>query len=367
MSASERPLPRDARSLEKGELEAILGAMGERGYRARQVFRWLHQRGAAAFEAMTDLPKPLRERLERELGLTSLETDLAQRSTDGTVKYRFKTGDGRFIESVYMPEESRRTLCVSSQVGCAMGCAFCMTGTMGLSRHLTASEIVDQVHRVNAALLAEGAPGPRPLTNLVFMGMGEPLHHYDATRDALAIITDRRGLGLAPSRVRVSTVGLPPRIRQLGSDFGGKVQLAVSLNAGTEATRRQLMPATRRWTLAELKDACADYPLPGKGYVMVEYVLLPGVNDTPAELGGLAAFARGLRCAVNLIPFNPFEGSPFLSPEGPAIVAAHRFLRDRGVAVKVRRPRGRGVGAACGQLALRHAAAADDAPRAPNR
>lgn len=230
-----------------------------------------------------------------------------------------------------------------------MGCAFCATARLGLTRSLTAGELVAQVTLARRYAARRGVS----VDNLVLMGMGEPLQDYPATRDALRVLLDRRGQALAPSRVRVSTVGLPRGIRALGHDFGGKVGLALSLHAGTDATRRRLIPAAASHDLATLRQVVADYPLPGKRYVMIEYLLLPGVTDTPAELDGLAQWTRGLRCMVNLLPWNPFPGAPFRSPSGEEITAAHAALMARGVPVKVRRPRGREVGAACGQLALR--------------
>ncbi len=348
MRASQTPPRGDARSLGKGELEAILGAMGERGYRARQVFRWLHQRSATTFGAMTDLPKPLRERLQRELLLTSLTTDLAQRSSDGTVKYRFRTTDGRFIESVYMPEDARRTLCVSSQVGCAMGCAFCMTGTMGLSRHLTAGEIVDQVHRVNAALFAEGEPGPRPLTNLVFMGMGEPLHNYENLKRALGLLQDEDGPHFSHRHLTVSTSGLVPAMERLGAET--EVKLAVSLNATTDALRDRLMPVNRKYPLAALLDACRRFPTRQGRRITFEYVMLKDLNDSLEDASRLAALVQGIQAKVNLIPYNQNPGLPFESAPPERVAAFHELLVARNIAAITRKNRGRDIAAACGQL-----------------
>lgn len=272
-------------------------------------------------------------------------------SDDGTEKLVIRLADGARVETVLMPLGKRTSVCVSSQVGCAMACQFCATATLGLSRGLAAGEIVAQV-RVAQERIAERG---EKFGGVVFMGMGEPLQHYAATRDAIAIMTDRRGVRVAPSRVRVSTVGLAPRIRQLGEDFGGIINLALSLNAGTNETRRRLMPVTARYDMNELREAVASYPRPGTGrYVMIEYVLMAGVTDTDAELQGLVEWMSGLDGAmVNLIPFNPFEGSTFRTPDLPAIRRALHTLRDAGVPCKVRRPRGRDSSAACGQLALR--------------
>ena len=272
-------------------------------------------------------------------------------SPDGTQKLVFLLPDGAHVEGVLIPSQHGTTLCVSTQVGCAMGCAFCATARMGPGRNLTAGEIVSQVHlgRAWAQMRREGTA---EIGNLVFMGMGEPLHNYDATRDAVAVLIDDLGLAFAPRRVTVSTVGLVAGIRKLGSDFGGRVQLALSLNAGSQATRLALMPMARRHDLAALKAACLDYPLPSARHVLIEYVLLAGVTDTQSELDGLIAWTRDLSCVVNLIPFNPFPGARFRAPPWETVDRAWQYVRDRDVAVTTRRPRGADAWAACGQLAL---------------
>ncbi len=340
---------KDARSLSRDELTALAASLGERSFRGRQIFRWIHQRWAASFDAMTDVPKSLRERLGAELSLSPLEMDRVQRSADGTVKYRLKTADGRFVESVFMPEESRRTLCVSTQVGCAMGCAFCRTATMGLSRHLTAGEIVDQVHRVNAALSAEGAPGPRPLTNLVFMGMGEPLHNYDNLKRALDLLQDEDGPNFSHRHLTVSTSGLVPAMERLGQET--EVKLAVSLNATTDAVRDRLMPVNRKYPLESLLDACRRFPTRQGRRVTFEYVLLKGVNDSLEDALRLARLLAGMEVKVNLIPYNENPGLPFEAVAAEQVAAFHAALVARHIAVITRKNRGRDIAAACGQLA----------------
>ncbi|TMA23406.1 MAG: 23S rRNA (adenine(2503)-C(2))-methyltransferase RlmN, partial [Deltaproteobacteria bacterium] len=247
----------DLRSLSLEELSTLVDRMGEKPYRARQLFRWLHQRGAASLEEMTDLPKPFRDRLAKETRLSTLGIDAVQQSVDGTRKYRLRTQDGKLIEAVYMPDVDvededegtgiRRTLCLSTQVGCAMGCGFCMTATMGLIRNLTAGEIVDQVHRVNADLK------DKPLTNLVFMGMGEPLHNYANVMRSLELLQHEDGLNISHRRITVSTSGLVPNIVRFGQDT--QVKLAVSLNATTDEQRARLMPVDRKWNIAALMEA----------------------------------------------------------------------------------------------------------------
>ena len=274
---------------------------------------------------------------------------------DGTKKILLQLSDGARVEAVLLPMRRERfTLCVSTQVGCAMGCSFCATGTMGLTRPLSAGEIVAQVYRAQEYVNAQVAIGhsERTLSHLVFMGMGEPLHYYDQTRDALRVLLDQHGICLAARHVTVSTVGLVHAMRRFSSDFGGRVQLALSLHAGTDETRRQIIPAARKWSLSELKKTLIDHPLPGSRVLMLEYVILPGVNDTPAELDGVAEFSRGLRALVNLIPFNPFKGSDLRSPTRSEIDHVEVELKRRGVPCSVRVTRGQERAGACGQLAM---------------
>ena len=325
---------------------ALAGAGVPEGHAAR-LFGHLHRRQSGV-EAFTAMSAAQRARAEAHFPPLVCEPAEAHPTADGTEKLVFRLSDGARVEGVCIPEGPRTTFCVSSQVGCAMACAFCATARLGLARALTPAEIVGQIYAAAPRCAAAG----RPLRNVVFMGMGEPLHHYESTRDALSILTDPGGLALAYDRITVSTVGLAPRIAQLGRDFGGRIQLALSLNAGTDATRRRLMPITARYDMAALRDAVAAYPLrPNRG-VLVEYVLLRGVNDTPDELSALATWARGLPVVVNLIPWNPFESADFEAPLPNDVDRAFATLVGLGVRVKVRLPRGRAAAAACGQLAL---------------
>jgi len=343
----ERP---DLRSLSRDELSALLAGLGEKPYRARQLFRWLHQKGAASIEEMTELPARLRERLAEVAGLPSLERAQEQRSRDGTIKWTWRTSDGKLIESVYMPEPDRKTLCLSTQAGCAVGCTFCMTGTMGLSRNLTPGEILDQVARANRRLveLGEGEP-PRPLTNLVFMGMGEPLHNYPAVRAAVEVLLAEDGPNFSHRHVTVSTSGVVPAMRRLGEET--EVKLAVSLNATTDELRSALMPINRRWPLAELLEACRSFPMKKGRRITFEYVLLGGVNDGDADARRLARLVRGIPAKVNLIPYNENPGLGFASPKPERVEAFRDLLLARNVTAVVRRNRGRDIAAACGQLA----------------
>jgi 23S rRNA (adenine2503-C2)-methyltransferase len=346
----ERSARPDLRSLTAGELAALLAALGEKPYRARQIHRWLHQKAAASLDEMTDVPKGLREALAARCTLTTLATDLEQRSSDGTIKWRFRTHDGKLVESVYLPEDDRKTLCVSSQVGCAVGCTFCLTGTMGLARNLSPGEIVDQVHRANRRLVELGeGPGPRPLTNLVFMGMGEPLANYRHLKTALDLLLSEDGPNFSHRHVTVSTSGLVPVMRRFGEET--QVKLAVSLNATTDAQRDAIMPINKRFPLATLLQACRDFPMKQGRRITFEYVLLGGVNDAPEDAERLARLVRGLRAKVNLIPYNENPGLGFAAPTRERVKRFEDILVAHDVTVVVRKNRGRDIAAACGQLA----------------
>jgi 23S rRNA (adenine2503-C2)-methyltransferase len=357
MDPSPEPLPAagrddrpDLRGLPHGLLQSLVGSLGERPFRARQLYRWLHQKGAASLEEMTDLPRPLRDELGRRARLTTLERAGEQRSQDGTIKWAWRTADGKLVESVYLPETDRKTLCVSTQVGCAVGCAFCLTATMGLARNLTAGEIVDQVQRANRRLVELGeGPGPRPLTNLVFMGMGEPLANYKNLLLALELLLSENGPNFSHRHVTVSTSGLVPLIAKLGAET--PVKLAVSLNATTDAQRDALMPINRRYPIARLMEACRAFPSRNGRRITFEYVLLDGVNDTLEDARRLADLVRGIPAKVNLIPYNENPGLGFTAPRPEAVQAFLDALVARNLTAVVRKSRGRDISAACGQLA----------------
>ena len=376
----------DLRSLGFSELSALVSRLGERPYRARQLYSWLHRKGTASLDAMTDLPRAFRERLAAETRLTTLAVDAVQQSSDGTRKYRMRTWDGKFIESVYMPDEAgpqsfdpeadeedagfapvraetegrsigdepstriRRTLCVSTQVGCAMGCGFCMTATMGLVRNLSAGEICDQIYRVNEDLRGLGVPGERPLTNLVYMGMGEPLHNYDNVMQSLTLLLSEDGANFSHRHVTVSTSGLVPNIVRFGEDT--QVKLAVSLNATTDEQRARLMPVDKKWDIAALLDAVRKFPSRQGRRVTFEYVLLRDVNDSEEDAARLAALLRDLPVKVNLIPYNENPGLGFGDPGAERVAAFRKALDARGITAMVRKNRGRDIAAACGQLAV---------------
>jgi 23S rRNA (adenine2503-C2)-methyltransferase len=341
--------PLDLRSLTPAELAARVVAAGEPAYRGEQLFRWLHGRGVEALDEMSNVPPSLAERVTAEAPFTPLALDTLQQGADGTRKLRFRTGDGRAIESVLIPDEDaerdKLTLCVSSQVGCALDCAFCATATLGFQRHLSAGEIVEQVYR------ATKIAGRRP-TNLVFMGMGEPMHNFDGVSRALGLLQHPWGAAFSARRITVSTVGNVPGIEKLGRLMPAP-NLAISLNATTDDVRDRLMPVNKRWPIAVLLDAARKFPLSHGRRVTFEYVLLAGVNDSDADAERLPRLLRGIPTKVNLIPWNPFAGPPFQRPSAERIRTFQERLRAGGLPVYIRTPRGDDIDAACGQLAAR--------------
>ena len=337
---SRRPLA----DLSHAELSAWLDVRGLLVYRADQIRRWLFQKHATAFDGMTDVPRELREALAREFVVGSLAVQQERRSGDGTVKYLFRLSDGAVVETVYIPEPDRVTLCVSTQAGCGLGCTFCATARMGLKRNLTQAEIVDQVLEAQRR-----SPGDTRISNLVFMGMGEPLANYEATRGALEVITDARsGMGISPRKITVSTVGLLPQMRRLMEET--RVNLAISLHSVRDEVRSELMPVNRKYSVEQLLECCRSLPVPRRKRITFEYLLLGGVNDGAGDASELAARLRGIRCKVNLIPFNPHEGSGYRRPPDHVIERFGEILRARRIQAHVRRPRGDDIQAACGQL-----------------
>ncbi|MFO0596156.1 MAG: 23S rRNA (adenine(2503)-C(2))-methyltransferase RlmN [Myxococcaceae bacterium] len=352
MAEAALPTRVDLCSLSLEELTAFVSnELGEKPFRAKQLYRWIHQRGATTFDEMTDLSKDLRARLAEKAELVGLTKDLEQRSIDGTIKYRWKTADGKLIESVYMPSPERKTLCVSTQVGCAMGCRFCATATLGLIRNLKPSEIVAQVHAVNREVRRNENLDKtlRPLTNLVFMGMGEPLHNFENLKRALSLLQSEDGPNFSHRHITVSTVGLVNMIERFGAETD--VKLAISLNASNDETRDGIMPINKRFKIAELMEACRKFPLKQGRRITFEYVMMSGVNDTDEDAHRLAALLKDVPAKVNLIQYNE---NPGLGYHTTVDNRAERFrdLLDRaGVAAFIRANRGRDIAAACGQLA----------------
>jgi 23S rRNA (adenine2503-C2)-methyltransferase len=336
--------PTDLAGLERSALAEALEPRGHEPFRANQIFAWIHRRGVTDARTMTDLPQSLREVLANEFVLTTPEVESHERSSDGTEKFLLRLSDGRRIESVFIPDTPAKTFCISTQVGCAMGCAFCLTGRMGLVRNLTAGEIVGQVRVLVAALHMRDTP-----FNIVLMGMGEPLHNYDETMKALRILADEHGMALSPRRITLSTVGLPPAIRRLANERI-MPNLAISLHAVTDSLRAELVPAGRKYSIADVIGACRALPSTRRNRITFEYVLLAGVNDSPDDARQLARLLGPVRSKVNLIPLNAAAGIPFERPSDQAIDRFARTLSERGLTVSVRKSRGRDIRAACGQL-----------------
>ncbi len=337
-------------------LEDLAGELGASRYRGRQLATWIYRKGVVALDAMTDLPRDFRAALAERAQAAVPDVERVTPSADGSRKLVLRLEDGALVSAVLMPDDGRVTLCLSTQVGCGYGCAFCLTGTMGLGRNLTAGEIVGQ-------LLAAGAllPAGERVTHLVFMGMGEPLANLGAVVPAIRIFTDARlGFGYSPRRITVSTVGLVTGIERLARE-DLRVNLAVSLHAAADEVRSRLMPVNRSWGLEALMDAVRRYPLAPRQRVFFEYVLLDGVNDSPEDARRLAGLLRGLRAKVNLIPFNDWPGAGFRRPPLPRILAFQSVLLEAGITTTVRWSKGEDIGAACGQL--REPAPAGDRPR----
>jgi len=325
--------------------QLVTEGMGERKFRANQLFGWLYARLARDFDEMTNLSKDFRGRLQRATRLAPIEFMGVQKTgADGTSKITFKCDDNAIIETVLIPSETRNTLCISSQVGCAMGCTFCFTAKMGLRRHLTTAEIIGQVVLARQHL----SPEVGRIGNIVFMGMGEPLHNYDNVIRAVHILTHEDGLDFSRRRVTISTSGLVPQLRKLGHDID--VQLAISLNGTSDEQRSKLMPVNDRWGIQELLDCVREYPLEKRQRVTFEFVLLKGITDRIEDAERLADLVHDLPCKVNIIPFNPHPGTPFETPDEKQIDRFQEHLIKRGIHVLRRATRGRDEMAACGQL-----------------
>lgn len=330
-------------------LERWFARRGQKPFRARQVFRWLHQGGVSDFAAMTDLAGSLREDLIAGASATPLSVRHQHVSADGTRKWLLDVGGGQAVETVFIPEEGRGTLCVSSQVGCTLNCAFCATGRQGFNRNLAAFEIISQLWQANRSL-GGGPGGRRVISNVVLMGMGEPLANLDAVLPALAIMLDDHGWGLSRRRVTVSTAGMVPEMDRLAAEL--PVALAVSLHAPDDGLRDRLVPLNRRWPLAELLAACRRYSrVSPREYITFEYVLIAGVNDRPEQARQLVRLLADVPAKLNLIPFNPFPGVAWQRPSMNAVRRFQEVLNDASMIATIRRPRGDDIAAACGQLA----------------
>lgn len=331
--------------LDRDALSSLFEKKGAPSFRVQQLLQWVYERGVTSFEQMTNLSKAMREELAAEFDLFQSEIIRRAASGDGTIKLLLRWPDGATSECVMIPSETRRTACVSSQVGCPAGCRFCASGLGGLERNLTAGQIVEQVLRVSAEAAASGAR----LSNVVFMGLGEPLANYDAVMKAVRTINADWGPNIGARKITISTVGLPKQIRRLAQE-GLQLNLALSLHAPTDALRAELIPWAEKISVAELVAACRFYFENTGREITLEYILLSGVNDRPVHASQLAKFARQVRCNVNLLRYNPVEGLPYERPTSEAAHAFVRDLRDHGVNAHIRTSRGLDIDAACGQL-----------------
>jgi 23S rRNA (adenine2503-C2)-methyltransferase len=330
--------------LELPELERALEALGHPRFHARQIFRWVYKRGVTDFALMSDLGLELRAQLAAAFTIATPAVVRSERSEDGTVKFLLRLADGRQIESVFIPDTPSMTFCISTQVGCAMKCGFCLTGKMGIDRNLTPGEIAGQ-----ARVLARELDMLDVRFNIVLMGMGEPLHNYDNTMKALRILADEHGFAMSGRRITLSTVGVLPALERLATE-PFMPNLAISLHATTEEQRDLLVPINRKYGLKELLDACRRFPLKRRERITFEYVMLRGVNDTPEDARRLVKLLNGIKGKVNLLPLNEAAGIPFERPSDDRVNTFARILADHGLTVSVRKSRGRDIRAACGQL-----------------
>src|SRR3954469_10070210 len=331
-------------NLELADLELALEGLGHPRFHARQIFRWIYKRGVTDFAAMSDLSRELRSQLDQAFVVVTPEVVRTERSEDGTAKFLLRLPDGKHIESVFIPDTPSMTFCISTQVGCAMKCGFCLTGKMGIDRNLTPGEISGQVR-----VLARELDMLTTRFNIVLMGMGEPLHNYDATMKALRILADEHGFAMSGRRITLSTVGVLPALEKLATE-PFMPNLAISLHATTEDQRDMLVPINRKYGLKELLDACRRFPLKRRERITFEYVMLRDVNDTPEDARRLVKLLNGIKGKVNLLPLNEAPGIPFERPSDEHVDRFARILAEHGVTVSVRKSRGRDIRAACGQL-----------------
>ncbi|HUL06841.1 MAG TPA: 23S rRNA (adenine(2503)-C(2))-methyltransferase RlmN [Candidatus Acidoferrum sp.] len=336
--------------LDRQALAAEMAAIGAPAFRARQLWHWIYHRGATDFAAMTSLAKDFRARLAESFAIERPAITTAQHSVDGTRKWLLRFADGQEVETVHIPEEDRGTLCVSSQVGCTLTCKFCHTGTQRLVRNLSAAEIVGQVMTARDQLGEWPSPQDgRLLSNIVLMGMGEPLYNYDNVAQAMKIVMDGEGIAISKRRITLSTAGVAPMIERCGRELN--VNLAISLHAVNDELRDRIVPINRKYPLAVLLEACRNYPgLTNARRITFEYVMLKDLNDSPAEARELVRLLKGIPAKVNLIPFNPWPGAPFECSTDASIKRFSDIVFDAGYASPVRTPRGQDIMAACGQL-----------------
>jgi len=346
------PTKTDLKNFAQDDLVTYVESLGQPAFRGRQIMGWLYRPGINEFSQMTDLAKVFREVLEQNAYISQFSDPIIEKASDGCVKFGFRLEDGNIIESVLIPEPERNTLCISSQVGCAMGCKFCLTSTMGFKRNLSPAEIVNQICAVRDYLL-EQPPGkligPGKVTNVVYMGMGEPLNNLDNVLTSLDIITHQKGLDLTGRKITVSTCGIVPKIVELGEK--STANLAISLHGVNDETRGQLMPVNDRYSIDDLLEACRNFPLPKRKRIMFEYILLKGINDSDEDAKELARKLSDIPCKINLLPYNESPGLPYKSPGMRRLLAFQKILINAHYTVFIRNSRGSDISAACGQLA----------------
>lgn len=335
---------KNIKALSLKELEDFLLSLGMKKYRVNQVYQWIYKKGAISFDEMTDLSLEHRRTLTEKAYISSLALIRSLRSSDGTEKYLFELEDGNRIESVLIPDEDRLTLCISTQAGCALGCRFCLTGKGGFIRNLKAYEVVEQILAVKRIL-----PHKKKITNIVLMGMGEPLANYNNTIEALRIILNEKGLNFSSRKVTLSTAGLAPEMEKLGKE-NLSVNLAISLNATTDKIRDFIMPINKRYPIQELLKACRRYPLPKRRRITFEYVMLKDVNDTEEDAERLCILLKGIPCKINLIPFNEHPEGEYKRPDNKTIERFRGVLIDHHYMAMIRKSKGSDILAACGQL-----------------
>lgn len=342
----------DLKNFNQEQLINYVESINQPAFRGRQIMSWLYRAGIVDFSQMTDLAKEFRKVLKEKCLISQYDNPLIMRAKDGCIKFGFQLTDGKIIESVLIPEPDRNTLCVSSQVGCAMKCSFCLTGTMGFLRNLSVSEIVNQVCGVRDFLINEPKEkriGPDQITNLVFMGMGEPLNNLDNLLLALSILTEQKGLNIAGRKITVSTCGIAPKIKALGEY--SSVNLAISLHAASNEVRDKLMPVNRVYPIETLMQACREFPMPKRKRIMFEYTLFKGINDSDKDAQELSKLLVSIPCKINLLPYNQSPGLPYIGSSKDRILAFQDILRKAHYSVFIRNSRGADISAACGQLA----------------
>lgn len=342
----------DLKNFSQPQLISYVESLGQPSFRGKQIMGWLYRPEVTEFDQMTDLAKKFRALLEQKATISRFTDPIIEKAEDGCVKFGFRLFDGNIIESVLIPEPDRNTLCISSQVGCAMSCTFCLTGTMGFKRNLSTAEIVNQICAVRDYLLAqpeESLIGPDRVTNIVYMGMGEPLNNLENVLTSLDIITDQKGLAITGRKITVSTCGIAPKMRAIGER--STANLAISLHSVDNDVRSTLMPVNQTYPVEELLGACRDFPIPKRKRIMFEYILLKGINDSLDDAKDLARKLRGIPCKINLLPYNECPSLPYKSPSREDMLKFQQVLLDSHYTVFIRNSRGSDISAACGQLA----------------